>query len=222
MRRIEIADLQRQKWGRLEVVGEGSGRVTSCGKRLRSILCRCECGVEKEVDLNSLRRGGVRSCGCIKREHLDKVRGRRGDSRSPEYVAWQSMKMRCMNPNATGWERYGGRGIRVCDEWVDSYEVFLRNVGRRPAADWSLDRIDPNGDYEPGNVRWATRRIQSRNRRNARWLVVNGDRIRLCDCRARWGLVPAQILVRLGNGWCETCAATIPSGDGTCPHKGRA
>ena len=110
----------------------------------------------------SLLRGASMSCGCL-------TRGANGDATrgkvAPEYHSWQGMIKRCTNKNNRGWPHYGGRGIKVCDRWKSSYQDFLSDVGRRPSDKHSLDRIDVNGDYEPGNVRWATMTQQIKNRR---------------------------------------------------------
>jgi hypothetical protein len=83
----------------------------------------------------------------------------------PEYAVWQAMKDRCLNPNHAAYHNYGGRGIKICPEWQHSFAAFLRDVGPRPSPDLSIDRIDNDGNYEPGNVRWATRSEQTRNQR---------------------------------------------------------
>ena len=88
--------------------------------------------------------------------------------RTPEFVAWVMMKQRCYNPKVRGWKYYGGRGIKVCPEWRDDFRAFLAHIGPRPGPGWSVDRIDPDGNYEPGNVRWATALTQQRNRRDRR------------------------------------------------------
>jgi len=145
---------------------------TPPGER-RRYLCRCECGTEKIVDGPSLRIGASRSCGCLQVELVAVRRTRHGDTSRddgkkpvPEYVAWTSMKNRCTNPKCQRYEIYGGRGIKVCDRWTASYEAFLADVGRRPGPEYSLDRYpDRDGDYQPGNVRWATRSEQMLNRR---------------------------------------------------------
>jgi hypothetical protein len=84
---------------------------------------------------------------------------------APEYAVWTGIKMRCFNPNATGYKYYGGRGITMCERWRRSYSAFRADVGPRPSRAHSIDRIDNDGNYEPGNVRWATYRQQARNKR---------------------------------------------------------
>lgn len=87
-----------------------------------------------------------------------------GLTKTPEYRAWHSMKQRCLNPNCSRWDKYGGRGIAICQIWLDSFEAFLADMGPRPSQDHSIDRVDNDGDYEPGNCRWATRSEQQRNK----------------------------------------------------------
>ena len=87
------------------------------------------------------------------------------ESKTTEYTSWCQMKQRCYNPNATGYSDYGGRGIQVCERWLNSYDNFLEDLGRKPYPSYSLDRIDGDGDYEPGNCRWASKRVQAQNRR---------------------------------------------------------
>src|SRR5262249_11363120 len=111
--------------------------------------CRCACGHEKIVLGSSLRKGSSTSCRCRQRTH--------GLKDSPEWQAWQSMKTRCLNPNYPGAHNYSGREITVCAEWLDSFVAFFAHVGLRPSPEHSLDRIDNERGYEPGNVRWATR-----------------------------------------------------------------
>ncbi len=104
-----------------------------------------------------------------------------GLSSSPEYWAWASMKARCLNVKSPQFADYGGRGISVSPEWVASFESFIAHIGRRPSPQHSIDRIENDGNYEPGNVRWATSATQNRNRRNNHWVTFNGKTLTLED-----------------------------------------
>lgn len=136
--------------------------------RVSTWVVRCECGIEKVVTRNRLM-DGVKSCGCSRAADISATSAKHGHARrgvhSPEFSAWSAMLSRCRNPNNPRWEHYGGRGIRVCDRWAESFEAFLADVGPRPSDDLSLDRKDNDGHYEPGNVRWADIVTQNLNRR---------------------------------------------------------
>lgn len=167
-----LIDLTGQRFGRLVVVARAG---SLCG--LATWLCCCDCGEKKVVLGQSLRRGESQSCGCLQREIMSK-RDRRthgltvGGARPPEYRSWMAMLSRCRNPNATGFHNYGGRGISVCARWSDGenglsgYECFVSDMGLRPDNSYTLDRYpDPDGNYEPGNCRWATKQEQRLNQR---------------------------------------------------------
>lgn len=137
---------------------------------LRHVRCRCRCGTERDVYWSNLTRGMSRSCGCDSARKIADAKRTHGQSGSrsakmtPEYRAWCKMKHRC-KPGSR-WDRwYASRGIRVCDEWARSFETFFAEVGPRPSPSHSIDRIDNDGNYRPGNVRWATRSQQMTNRR---------------------------------------------------------
>jgi hypothetical protein len=158
----------------LNVVGERFGRLLVTGDapnagRRRVCACLCECGGAVNVKLEYLRDGSTRSCGCLKTEDLrerHKTHGHAGDGRmSPTYKSYRKMVERCTLKTADNYAYYGGRGIKVCERWLDSFENFLADMGERPDGK-TLDRY-PNGDgnYEPGNCRWATKSEQAFNRR---------------------------------------------------------
>lgn len=123
-----------------------------------------------------------------------------GGKNTPTYHVWQDMLKRCSNPNAQGYERWGGRGIKVCERWR-KFENFLADMGQRPNAELSLDRIDNNGNYEPGNCRWATWEEQCSNRRDNRLLTVNGVTQTLTRWATQIGINPITLRTRIRRGW---------------------
>lgn len=132
-------------------------------------LCCCDCGELTIVANCDLSRQHVRSCGCTRRAPLrPQTHGESKPHPTTEYNIWRNMIQRCTNPKRKDYPRYGGRGVQVCVRWRNSYEAFLKDVGRRPHLELTLDRIDNDGDYEPGNVRWATHTEQIANRSTAK------------------------------------------------------
>jgi hypothetical protein len=150
---------------------------------IRYWLCRCECGNEKWISGSVLRQGQCRSCGCLVKEisgarfrnanhelrlHMRAVAVTHGMSYTKVYKAWQSMRLRCHHPGSQGYGDYGGRGISVYEEWRKDFLAFYQHIGDPPSSRHSVDRINNDGNYEPGNVRWATPIEQRRNRRQLR------------------------------------------------------
>ncbi len=131
--------------------------------------CVCDCGKTKVCTGNKLRTGHVQSCGCLEKSLAKRFGDRfrthgEGHKSDGEYKAWLEMKRRCLRPTCKVYFRYGGRGIRVAQVWQYSYETFLADMGRKPSPTHSLDRINNDGNYEPGNCRWATKKQQANNR----------------------------------------------------------
>lgn len=188
-----------QVYGRLTVVAERPERHGANGGRI--FECRCECGNAKSVPAGQLRNLHTRSCGCARRERGRRMLTTHGKHESPEWVAWSAMRQRCRDPMHHAWRHYGGRGIAVCDAWADSFAAFLADMGARPTAQHSLDRIDVNGNYEPGNCRWATWTEQGNNRRTNHRLTAHGETMTISEWSRRSGLSKSTIGERLKRGW---------------------
>jgi len=159
-------------------------------------LCECECGIRREVRENALKSNMSKFCGYCKIKHGACV----NYDREPEYCVWDAMIQRCSNVKCKGYKRYGGRGIKVCDEWRD-YTRFINDMGRRPTPKHSLDRIDNDGGYNLTNCRWATRKEQDRNTSQITYITLNGARVKFIDACDQYSINPATARFRLRRGW---------------------
>lgn len=137
-------------------------------------LCRCECGYETEVCGRTIKRGVSTQCiKCSRQENAVRTHGDCSKKKTKEYHIWRSIKNRCLNPNDKAYKNYGARGITICEDWKNSYENFLRDVGRKPFLEASLDRIDNSMGYEKSNVRWTDIKTQARNTRKQNLILKN-------------------------------------------------
>ena len=167
-------------------------------RRQRVWLWKCSCGVLKEIREHHVRNGNIKSCGCYPRRFQGKTE--HGMSHSREYKTWCSMKERCSNPSATNYYRYGGSGVKVCERWM-TFGNFYNDMGPRPEGT-TLDRINGDDNYEPGNCRWATRKEQNDNRKNTIWLEHNNMRMTINDWAKHFGISRHWIYRRVRiNGW---------------------
>jgi hypothetical protein len=180
-------------------------------------LCRCDCGNETRTVRSSLVNGTAKSCGCYRSDRMSTLtykHGERGGEKrqkvSPEYKAWDSIKQRCFNPADKAWEWYGGRGITMCPEWREDFAAFLAHIGERPTARHSIDRINGDRGYEPGNVRWANWNEQANNRKNNRIVIWNGRQMTMKQAADAAGMPYKSVKGRVQTGWDVIKALTTP------------
>ena len=210
-------DLTGKRFARLTVLRKAPSRPGHA-----QWWCRCDCGAEIDVRAQNLRNGNTKSCGCHKKEVqrqrcIDRTihgHGRRA-KRSRAYIAWLNMVQRCTNPESNAFHNYGARGIVVCERWL-IFANFLADMGEAPPR-LTLDRIDVNGNYEPGNCKWATRKEQANNMRRNRMLEFNGERLTLAQWAERLGINPVSLSGRLEGGWPLAEALTTPALPGKRP-----
>lgn len=201
-----LIDLTGQKFGRLIV----KGKERKNGRTMW--LCECECGNKTIVQGSALTGGITQSCGCLRSEATSKRRTKHGMSKTKLYTVWAHMIQRCENPNSRDYQEYGGRGITVCNEWRNSFEVF---------RDWAitsgyndtltLDRISVNGNYDPLNCRWATQKEQQNNRRNNHIVEYNGEKHTLSEWSEIIKINQDVLFARLKLGWSIEKTLTTPA-----------
>jgi hypothetical protein len=167
-------------------------------------LCKCSCGVEKTISARSLVSGGTISCGCHGKSIIGKSTFVHGHAKrkgtTSEYRCWKNMKNRCYRESDPHYYLYGGRGITICESWLDSFENFIADMGRRPSEKHSIDRIDVDKNYDPSNCRWGTLDQQSRNKRNNIWLEANGERMIMSDWAIEFGIAKETLRKQVKKG----------------------
>jgi hypothetical protein len=215
----QVKDISGQRFGRLLVVSFVDTIKQSKGRAARW-QCACDCGGQTIVVGSLLRNGNTRSCGCLALETVVARSRRHGMARrgprSAEYVAWNNMKQRCGNPNSSHYHRYGGRGIIVCDRWLagedgkNGFECFLSDMGEKPSAAHSIDRIDRNGNYEPANCRWADQKTQVRNSAKAAEYQTQLGKHSVIETAEKAGLPYGRLRSRRRYGWDADEAITRP------------
>lgn len=184
------------KYGRWTVIKEAKKKNYT-----RMALCKCDCGSIKKVRLSNLRSGKSKSCGCYKKELLTK----HGAGHNRLYKIWSDIKQRCFNDNKKCYKNYGGRGIKICDEWMDfkNFQKWAKENGY--SDNLTIDRIDVDGDYTPDNCRWATKKEQSINRREKFFVKYKGKKRRLIklveDLPDSLNLNYNAVFNRIYRGW---------------------
>ena len=202
-------------YGRLTVIGYSHAQKRNIGLHSRHHwICRCTCGTVLVVESSNLKGGVSTSCGCYQRERASdagKSNTRHGMSDSPEYSTWRRILDRCYNPKNDSYNRYGGRGIKVCNRWCTSFDNFYKDMGGRPSNHHSIDRIDNEGDYTPDNCRWATPQEQGNNRGNNRRLTYNGQTMTITQWAHKAGISIETLSSRLDvHKWSLERAITEP------------
>ncbi len=169
-------------YGRLTVIGS-AGFSKTLQKSMWN--CECNCGKLCVVQGKLLGNGTTKSCGCLARENTGNASRTHGMSKTSEYDTFHRIRVRCYNKNCSDYPDYGGRGIRVCDRWLESFENFLKDMGRKPSSVHSIERINVNGNYEPSNCRWATPKEQAGNRRSTKLVTYRGESMTVTELARR-------------------------------------
>lgn len=191
---MKAIDIKGMVFGLLVAV-DVTSVIEPSGRRRKLWICKCQCGGVVTARAYALMRGQYASCGCRATNF------KHGMANSPEYVAWASMKQRCLNEKKKHYCEYGGRGITIHPDWIESFEAFFNYIGPRPSEQHTLDRIDNNGNYEPGNVRWVTMNEQNRNRRDTLAITFRGAVMCGAEFARICGVCRTAVYRKLNRGW---------------------
>jgi hypothetical protein len=196
----------------LTVTGAATKPVQSISKYW-FLPCRCACGKEKLIRFDAVIKGGTKSCGCKKPVIIARARTKHGGRRDGLYCVWIDMKDRCRNPNISNFHRYGGRGISVCEEWSRSYASFRWwSLFNGYCKGLQIDRINNDGNYEPGNCRWVSNKVNANNKVTSRFIEAFGERKTI----AQWSEDPRCLVARftlgqrIRHGWDPESSITKP------------
>lgn len=195
-------DLTGQKFGKLTVLGVADKQ----GEKHRW-RCQCECGQETVVFGDNLKRGRTGSCKCQWKESVTK----HGQSHSDIYSIWCGIKERCTNPANSAYHNYGGRGITIAEEWLHDFQAFADHIGPRPGPEYTCERMDNDKGYQPGNIKWATRAEQLRNKRNNVRYEYKGESLTMKEWAQRFSLPLSTLRGRLRIGWSIERALETPA-----------
>lgn len=183
MKKIEMTG---KKFGRLVVIKEAMERSKD---RRVCWVCKCDCGNEITVDGKSLRNGNTKSCGCLQKEAVGLINKKHGLRNTRLYNIYVNMRRRCEDPKRKAYPRYGGRGIRICDEWKNDFPAFYDwAITNGYKDDLQIDRIDNDGNYEPSNCRWVTPKKNNNNRRNNTIIAIDGEEHSIAEWERIYGL----------------------------------
>lgn len=196
-------DLTGVRFGKLTVIKRVENKITNNGQIKVQFLCKCDCGKEVIVLSNSLKSGLTKSCGCIYRTH--------NMTNSKIYNVWQSIKTRCFNKNSKSYKEYGGRGIKMCEEWLHEFQAFYNWAIENGYKDGlTIDRIDNNGNYTKENCRWVTMKEQNNNKRTSKYITYNNETHTMTEWSYKLGGSKELVSKRLASGWSIEKALTTP------------
>lgn len=192
-------DLIGKQFGRLTVIGRDEDHIYPSGKKRAKWICECNCKEHNIISVlqTGLMNGHTNSCGCLRKENTSNMFKKTGHSETHLYYIWCGIKARCQNPNNKSYHNYGGRGIKVCEEWDDylNFEKWALSHGYKDGL--SIERINVNGDYSPDNCEWITMKDQQYNKQDTMYVDYNGEHIKLYDlCKKldlRYGLIRNRI-----------------------------
>lgn len=197
----KFIDLTNKKFGRLTVIK----RVENAKDGHAQWLCKCECGNYKIICGRSLQKGVTLSCGCLISEITTKRNTKHNLYNSRIYSIYKDMKKRCYNKNNKSYENYGGRGIKICDEWLNKENGFINfynwAINNGYKVDLTIDRINVNGNYEPSNCKWATIKEQANNRRSNHLITYNGETHNITQWAEILNISYGALKNRIRNGW---------------------
>ena len=189
---MKLTDLTGRVFGELTVIGIGPTKRIRCGRAVRHWMCKCKCGNVKEIMGENLLSGMSKACGCKRIPAVQAKKTTHGETRngspSKEYLTWSRMKGRCYSKTNKKYPQYGGRGITVCDQWLESFENFLRDMGRCPKGCNSIDRKNVDEGYDPENCVWADDLRQANNKQNTVWTEMDGVKMSVLDAARLRGL----------------------------------
>jgi len=175
------------KYGKLLVIGISTKK--------HHLTCKCDCGVVKDIYKSSLTRGLSKSCGCNRVKH--------NETKTNLFRLWSKMLERCYNKNHVHYNNYGGRGIVVCDKWKNDFLAFKKDIGQRPSRDHSVDRIKNDGNYEPENVKWSTKKEQGNNSRQCHLITIEGVTKNITQWAEHYGIKRDRIYDRIKRGYSD-------------------
>ncbi len=207
---IKPRDIFGKRFGRLLVLSESK----PASKWKTFVKCKCDCGAEKFIREDHIKSGRSKICGCLNREATLKSNSKHGGCRrsghAPEFDVWVGMNSRCHNPSYPAFYRYGGRGISVCEKWHHSYANFISDMGRKPTPSHTIERLNNNGNYEPSNCKWATRKEQANNRRTNHFMTHAGKTLTASQWSEILGIHSLTLVARSKRGWSDEKTLTTP------------